>query len=55
LSLQLPIVGLPLLVDHFKACDFVLHFLKPLSQIGCLLANSGDKPKGCGSDGGADS
>jgi hypothetical protein len=54
LSSQLSVVSLSLLVDRFELGDLVLCFLELLSQVGCLLANSGDKPKGCGTDGGRD-
>ena len=53
-SSQLSIVGLSLLVDHFESGDLVLRFLELLSQVGCSLANSGDKPQGRGPDGGRD-
>jgi len=50
----LSVVGLSLLVDCFEPSDLVLRFLELLSRVGCSLANSGDKPKGCGVDGGRD-
>jgi hypothetical protein len=53
-SLQLSVVGSSLLVDCFKVHDLMLHFLELLSRISHSLANSGDKPKGCGSDGSTD-
>ena len=53
-SLQLSVVSLLLLVDRFRSGNLVLHFLELLSQVGCSLANSGDKPKGHGPDGGRD-
>ena len=53
-SSQLSVVGLSLLVDCFESGDLVLCFLELLSRVSCLLANSGDKPKGCGADGGRD-
>jgi hypothetical protein len=54
-SSQLSVVGLSLLVDCFESGDLVLHFLELLSRVGRSLANSGDKPKGRGADGGRDS
>jgi len=54
LSSQLLVVGLLLLVDHFESRDLVLCFLEFLSRVSCSLANSRDKPKGRGSDGGRD-
>jgi hypothetical protein len=53
-SLQLSVVGLSLLVDCLESGDLVLRFLELLSQVGHSLANSGDKPKGRGADGGRD-
>jgi hypothetical protein len=50
----LSVVSLSLLVDCFKSGDLVLCFLELLSQVGHPLANSGDKPKGHGPDGGRD-
>jgi hypothetical protein len=50
----LSVVGLSLLVDRFESCDLVLRFLELLSRVGRSLANSGDKPKGRGADGGRD-
>jgi len=53
-SSQLSVVGLSLLIDCFESGDLVLRFLELLSRVGCSLVNSGDKPKGCGADGGRD-
>jgi hypothetical protein len=53
-SSQLSVVGLSLLVDCLESGDLVLRFLELLSRVGRSLANSGDKPKGRGVDGGRD-
>ena len=54
LSSQLPIVSCLLLVDGFESCNFVLGLLEFLSELSGSHVNSGDKPKGCGPDGGTD-
>jgi len=51
-SSQLSVVLCPLLVDSLKLLDFLLSFVKFLSILGHLLVHSGDKPIGCGVDGG---
>jgi hypothetical protein len=53
-SSQLSVVSLLLLVDRFESGDLVLRFLELLSRVGRSLANSGDKPKGRGAEGGSD-
>jgi len=50
----LSVVGLSLLIDRFESGDLVLRFLELLSRVGRSLVNSGDKPKGHGTDGGRD-
>jgi hypothetical protein len=51
-SLQLPVVCLALLIESFELDDALLGIGKLLSVVGCSLAYSGGKPKGCGANGG---
>jgi hypothetical protein len=53
-SSQLVVVNCPLLVESFKALDVLVGFGELLSLTGGSLAYSGDKPIGCGMDGGID-
>jgi len=51
-SSQLVVVDCPLLVEAFKSLDVLAGFGKLLSLMGSSLIYSGDKPIGCGIDGG---
>jgi hypothetical protein len=54
LSLQLAVVSCLLLVEAFKLLDVLVGFGELLSLLSGLLVYSGDKPIGCGADGGID-
>jgi len=54
LSSQLVVVDCSLLVEVFESLNVLAGFGKLLSLMGGLLIYSGDKPIGCGVDGGID-
>ena len=53
-SSQLAVVNCPLLVEAFELLDVLAGFGELLSLMGSSLVYSGDKPIGCGVDGGID-